>query len=217
MTMFETSETTAKLDSAMAKAQGKIEGASKDKVNPAFKSRYADLTSVWGAIRAALSEQSISVTQWPVNSDDGKMHLITRLAHDGEWIKSQFSIPVTKADAHGHGSALSYMRRYALSAAVGVVADDDDDGNAASRKPEPPVERDVFGLAQGTNGASKAGSRDEYAKLIAGLRASPTIKALADWQKNNHDAIDKLPPDWVDELRTEYVDRKNELTKLLAA
>ena len=215
--MFSTSETTAKLDAALAKAQGKIEFARKDATNPHFKSKYADLTAVWGAIRPALSECGISATQWPVGSDDDKMHLVTRLAHDGEWMMSQFSLPVSKRDAQGCGSALTYLRRYGLSAAVGVVADDDDDGNAASRKPEPPVERDVFGLAQGTKGASKAGSRPEYEKLTNGIRNAPTIRALEEWQKNNASVIDKLPPEWVDELREEFVIRRDELKKALAA
>lgn len=143
--MFETSPTTDKLDAAMAKAQGEIEAASKDKTNPAFRSKYADLTSVWAAIRPALTKNGISVTQWPVHSEDGRVHLVTRVAHAGEWIRCDFSLPTLKNDAHGHGSAVTYLRRFALSAAIGVVADDDDDGNAASEhksatttKAEPP-------------------------------------------------------------------------------
>lgn len=133
--MIETSQTTAKLDAALAKAQGEIEAASKDKVNPAFRSKYADLTSVWAAIRPALSKHGISITQWPVHSEDGRLHIVTRVAHDGEWIKAHFSIPVVKQDPHGYGSATTYAKRFSLAAAIGVVADDDDDGNAASQRP----------------------------------------------------------------------------------
>jgi len=130
--MIETSPDTAKLDAALAKAQGEIEAASKDKTNPAFKSRYADLTAVWGACRPALAKHGISVTQWPVHAEDGRLHIITRIAHNGEWIKAHFSIPVTKQDPQGYGSATTYAKRFALAAALGVVADEDDDGNAAS-------------------------------------------------------------------------------------
>lgn len=133
--MIETSETTAKLDAALAKAQGEIEAASKDKVNPAFRSKYADLTAVWAAIRPALSKHGISVTQWPIHSDDTRLHIVTRLAHDGEWIRAHFSIPVVKQDPHGYGSATTYAKRFSLAACVGVVADDDDDGNAATQRP----------------------------------------------------------------------------------
>lgn len=132
--MIETSAETAKLDAALAKAQGEIEAASKDKTNPAFRSRYADLTAVWAACRPALAKHGISVTQWPVHSDDGRLHIITRVAHAGEWIKSHFSIPVTKQDPQGYGSATTYAKRFTLAAALGIVADEDDDGNAASNR-----------------------------------------------------------------------------------
>ena len=133
--MIETSPDTAKLDEAMAKAQAKVSAAVKDKVNPAFRSKYADLASVWEACREALTSNGIFVSQWPVHSEDGRLHIVTRLAHKGEWIKAHFSIPVGKQDAHGYAGALTYAKRMSLSAAVGVVADDDDDGNAASQRP----------------------------------------------------------------------------------
>jgi len=129
--MFETSTETDKLDAALAAAQGEIEPAAKDKVNPAFRSKYADIASVWTACRAALAKHKIALTQWPVHSDDGRLHLVTRLAHAGQWMRAEFSIPVGKADAHGYGSAMTYAKRYSLAAALGVVADEDDDGNAA--------------------------------------------------------------------------------------
>lgn len=133
--MIETSNDTAKLDEALAKAQGEIEAASKDRNNPAFKSKYADITSVWEAARPALAKHGISVTQWPIHADDSRLHIVTRVAFKGEWIRAHFSIPVTKQDAQGYGSATTYAKRYALAAALGVVADDDDDGNAASQRP----------------------------------------------------------------------------------
>jgi hypothetical protein len=133
--MIETSVETAKLDEAMAKAQSKVSAAVKDKINPAFRSKYADLASVWDACREALTSNGIFVSQWPIHSEDGRLHIVTRLAHKGEWIKAHFSLPVGKQDAHGYAGALTYAKRMSLSAAVGVVADDDDDGNAASQRP----------------------------------------------------------------------------------
>lgn len=223
--MIETSETTAALDEALAKAQGEIEAAAKDKVNPAFRSKYADLTSVWDAIRPALSKHGIAVTQWPVHSTDNRVHIVTRLAHKGEWIRAAFSVPVGKPDAHGYGSAVTYAKRYTLAAAVGVVADDDDDGNAASGKPprkhdptpSPPMTEPVMPAANGTVGASKAASRASYDTLVKAIRNAPTVKALADWYKANLEEIEKLPADWLDELRIEYTDRQSELKKALAA
>lgn len=138
-----TSVTTAALDAALAKAQGEILSALKDKTNPAFRSKYADLAAVWEACRPALSKHGVAVTQWPIHSDDARLHLVTRLAHAGEWLCAEMSVPVAKADAHGTGSAITYAKRFALAAAVGVVADEDDDGNAASGKATPDAKGDA--------------------------------------------------------------------------
>lgn len=133
--MFETSQTTEKLDAALAKMQGEIKAAIKDSLNPHFRSKYADLASVWEAVRAALSKHGISVTQWPLKSDDGKLEILTRIAHSGEWMRATFSIPVTKQDAQGYGSGVTYSRRFTLMAALGVAPGDDDDAEAASGRP----------------------------------------------------------------------------------
>jgi hypothetical protein len=111
---LETSATTGALDEALAKAQGEIDIASKDSVNPAFKSKYANLTSVWEACRPALAKNSIALTQWPLASADNRLHIITRVAHKGEWMQARFSIPVDKANAHGVGSAITYAKRFTL-------------------------------------------------------------------------------------------------------
>jgi hypothetical protein len=162
--MFETSATTEKLDAAMAKAQAQIQAAVKDKVNPAFRSKYADLASVWEACRDALTKNGISITQWPVHSEDGRLHLITRLAVSGEWLKAQSSMPVVKQDPHGYMSATKYLKRSALAACVGVVADEDDDGNAAAGKDKAPEQKPAAPDAEGK-------------KLLEGAQ---TLAALAD-------------------------------------
>jgi hypothetical protein len=69
--------------------------------------------------------------------------LTTSLIHkSGQWIESEMPLHLPKQDPQGQGSAVTYARRYAYMAILGLVADDDDDGNAASRpkvqpKPEP--------------------------------------------------------------------------------
>lgn len=120
------------LAAALALAQGEIRPAIKDALNPAFNSKYADLAAVFDAVRPALAKHGLSVVQMPEHSDDALLHLTTRIMHkSGQWMEGTMSIPVGKVNAHGYGSAITYARRYALAAAVGVVADEDDDGNAA--------------------------------------------------------------------------------------
>ena len=132
------SDSIKELVTALSKVQGELTYAKKDSANPFFKSTYADLESVWDACRSLMAANGLSVIQMPGNYFEGRMWLVTRLCHNsGEWIEQEMSVPVTKLDAQGAGSALSYMRRYALSAFVGVVQADDD-GNAASN-PKPVV------------------------------------------------------------------------------
>lgn len=130
---MERSENIASLAKALAAAQGQIEGAKKDSSNPHFKSRYADLASCWDACREALSKNGLAVVQAPGQSIEGVVEMTTMLTHEsGEWISERLTIPLAKVDAQGYGSAITYARRYALTAMVGI-APEDDDGNAAAR------------------------------------------------------------------------------------
>ena len=134
------SESIANLAKALSTVQGQLTHAKKDSANPFFKSKYADLESVWDACRIPLDDNNLAVAQFPgTYSDlDKSMSLTTILMHSsGEWISHEMSVPVSKVDPQGAGSALTYMRRYALAAVVGVVQADDD-GNAAS-SPKPVV------------------------------------------------------------------------------
>lgn len=116
---------------ALSKAQGMIKGAAKDSENPHFKSKYADLASVWEACREALAKNEIAVVQ-PVTGGPETITISTMLIHSsGESLCSSFTIRPGKADAQGLGSAITYGRRYGLASMVGV-APEDDDGNAAS-------------------------------------------------------------------------------------
>lgn len=124
---MKTSESVVKIAPAFLKAQKAITFAVKDAQNPHLKSKYADLPSVIDAVKAALNDAGISFIQTPTASDDGKLHLATTLMHEsGEWFSDTAAIPVPKQDPQGYGAALSYLRRYALSAITGLYQDDDD-------------------------------------------------------------------------------------------
>ena len=128
------SATVKELATALAIVQGQLTFAKKDSKNPFFKSNYADLESVWDACRSLLSDNGLAIMQFPGDYVDGNMTLTTVMTHSsGEWVAQNMSLPVSKPDAQGAGSAITYMRRYALAAIVGVVQADDD-GNSASEK-----------------------------------------------------------------------------------
>ena len=127
------SENLNELALALSKAQGIMKGAVKDSNNPFFKSSYADLQSVWEAIREPLANNGLSVTQL-LNYIDNKPTLQTLLLHSsGQFIGSEVTIPVTKSDPQSLGSAITYMRRYSLAAIVGLYQVDDDAESAMHR------------------------------------------------------------------------------------
>ena len=128
-----TSTSIAALAAALVKTQSALNGAKKDSTNPHFKTAYADLASVWDACRAPLANAGLSIVQL-VSSDSTHAIIETILAHSsGEWVSSTLAVPLTKSDAQGLGSAITYGRRYALAAIVGVCPADDDGEAAVSR------------------------------------------------------------------------------------
>ena len=127
------SDSISELAKALHKAQSSIKTAIKDANNPFFKSKYADLGAIWDACRDALQANGLSVAQVPTTGAAGLPCLDTILMHSsGQWLSGQYPITPIKNDPQGVGSAITYARRYALQAIVGICADLDDDGEAAA-------------------------------------------------------------------------------------
>jgi hypothetical protein len=134
------SESIAALSAALAKAQGELENANKNANNPHFKSRYADLAELLNTVRPVLSKHGLAVIQMP-SFDSGVASVETLLTHSsGEYVSSTCSAPVTKQDAQGVGSAITYLRRYSLAAFCGIAQEDDDANSSVGHKapPAPP-------------------------------------------------------------------------------
>lgn len=125
------SNTVGELAKALAAAQAELEPAKKEAVNPHFRSKYADLSACWDAVRAPLARHGLAVSQLP-SLDGDVVRLTTMLLHtSGEFIGSDAAVRLAKHDAPSVGSALTYLRRYSLSAIVGLASAEDDDGVAA--------------------------------------------------------------------------------------
>lgn len=122
---------------ALSKAQAEIKHAEKSAENPAFKRdgkvlRYATLADVWDACREPLTKHGLSVVQIPKRTDHGVAVITTLLHTSGQMITGELEMPIGNATAQSIGSAITYARRYALSALVGIAPDEDDDGAQAS-------------------------------------------------------------------------------------
>ncbi len=233
------SENTADISAALAKAQGAMEAAKFDKTNPHFKNRYASLAAVIDAIRKPLADNGLSYTQTQ-EIRDGGLVLVTALRHaSGQWIASEYPLPMS-AKPQELGSALTYARRYSLSAIACIAADEDDDAEGARSngqinsapakrenphvtKPEdivPAVEYDQHGdpinnIPHGDptiQRMSKSNARPEFAKLQHEMRATKSAQELLKWALANADRAATMPADWHEILRGQYTDHMNDLT-----
>lgn len=131
------SENINELAKALALAQSEMGVAKKDSENPFFKSSYANLESIVLACRAALTKNNLAVSQ-TTKYENGVLLLVTTLLHaSGQYIFGEYPIISQKQDPQAVGSAISYAKRYALAALVGVVSsDEDDDAERALDRPK---------------------------------------------------------------------------------
>ena len=176
------SESITSLTKALNTFQGKLTSVKKDAVNPFYKSKYATLDTIWETIRKLLSENGLAITQ-TMGILDGKSILETTLYHtSGEWISGIQLVNPVKDDPQALGSAISYARRYSLSAILGIVSDEDDDGNVATKpvvKPEPKTEQKQIEVPQKTEmkRASEAQVKKIYATVKEKNISSDSAKA----------------------------------------
>jgi hypothetical protein len=128
---MEKSESIKNLAIALCAFQSAVETIKKTETNPFFKSKYASLNDILNVIREPLAENGLSFVQFP----KGKYGLETMLLHtSGEWLSESYEMEPTKKDPQGAGSVITYQRRYALGAILGLNIDVDDDANKASEK-----------------------------------------------------------------------------------
>jgi hypothetical protein len=161
------SDNIADLAASLAKAQSEMGAVHKDQDNPYFRSKFAGLSTVWEAVKPALTKNGLSIVQMP-GSDERGYFVQTQLLHSsGQWIRSTTYMKPAKEDPQGIGSLISYARRYALQAMV-MACPDDDDGEAAMGRtaPQKPAE------------ASKPAQKAETPKAKAVKPTEPTVESV---------------------------------------
>ena len=123
---------------ALVAVQGELHAVKKDNTADAgkYSYTYADLASVWDTIRPLLSKNGIAVIQMPEDVVDGNtIRLRTMILHtSGEYLTSTLPMPFAEVSPQAVGSALTYARRYALCAMLGVATEDDDAAAAHPQK-----------------------------------------------------------------------------------
>jgi hypothetical protein len=201
-----TSEAIDAICAALAVAQGEMKPAVKDATNPHFKSKYADLASVFEAIRIPFAKAGLSVLQ-EVGNADGGVTVSTRVVHKtGQWMEfGPLYVPAGKQDAQGLGSAATYARRYSLASALGVCSDEDDDGNAAvsgnggGRLPAQPKAPEVTSWAITSKGP------DDFAKkFVEKMAKAPNVEAATKLHDDNKANLDSLSKELYESCAAAY-------------
>jgi hypothetical protein len=149
-------DTVNELATAMAAAQGEFPVIEKNRTaqlkdalqGPGSGPReykYADLANVLKGVLPILSKHKLAVLQ-PTFVEAGHIFVRTRLVHaSGQWIECEYPVCAIHVDHQRMGSALTYAKRYALCALLGVAADDDDDGATAAKASTPEAARRARG------------------------------------------------------------------------
>jgi len=153
------------------------------------RTTYATLDDVIDTVRRPLAQNALSFTQM-LDADDNGPALTTMLMHEsGQWIAS--STPLDAMDGNrgtnamqAFGSTLTYLKRYALSAMLGVTTDEDDDG-ATARKPQPPRQPQQSDDYRNADGSSPGGWMDVSEVGVFDTKAGnkPHLGFMADGHK----------------------------------
>lgn len=208
------SEQLNELADALAKAQGAIKGASKDTTNPHFKSKYADLASVWDACREPLSKNGLAVIQTGATVNNQYI-MRTRLMHSsGQWIEGEVPCMIARQTnpMQALGSAITYARRYGLAAIVGI-APEDDDGNASGAVPDKVWAREEDVQAwKGPLG--KTALKKQLRALSSDLESCTEFNMLPPLEHSYKAVLDQADvdlPEWAAPARDAIDKKRNEL------
>jgi hypothetical protein len=186
------SEQINELASAMAKMQGELESAAKSSENPFLKNKYADLATVWDVCRLPMSKNGLSLIQQIrpatvligdtiVYSNDKAMLVTTIMHSSGQWMRSVCPIITSKQDAQGMGAGITYMRRYAMCAMLGITQDDDDGNSASGITSKAFTEKQLHEAINDLIEAFPYEKKDIAAKYLEHCRAHYKMKKGSKW------------------------------------
>lgn len=183
------SEQINELAAALAKAQGVMGNAVMNRINPHFKSKYADMGSVLDAIRPPLSANGLAIVQ-PMQIMEGGLVLRTILMHSsGQYIAGEYPLPAASSQ-QAMGSALTYARRYSIAALVCNASDEDDDANAAGvPKEQTNSEEREIAQTKYESDISRARFIEECEASIERIAAHPDPLDLLRWWNSETEKI----------------------------
>lgn len=208
------SEQINELVAALAKAQAGLTSIARNRkvrvkskrTDTTYEFEYTTFDAIIEHARQALTTNGLWFTQTLESGDSGKYRLVTTLMHQsGQWLSSETPLLVEDGGNQAFGSALTYMKRYALAALLGIASDDDDDANEADgnsvqsrqdRQPRQPVrqvEPPPSTMAGRKIEAQGQRTASQYkADCIAALAKIKTSAELTAWSDAERDTLEKL-------------------------
>jgi hypothetical protein len=172
---MEMSESILDLAKALNILQGQLMTVPKEKINPFHQSKYADLSAIWEMCRQPLAANGLSLVQTTEVIENNVILETTLLHSSGQWLRGKLSLNPVKLDPQGIGSALTYGRRYAMCAMLGIAADADDDAEGASSHP----------------GDKRTAANSKSSEKKAAMDS--------DWLKRSLKSLNWNPLDWIKE------------------
>jgi hypothetical protein len=203
-----TSEQTNEIAKALALAQSDMKNAALNKVNPHFKSRYADLAAIRDVVIPAYAKHGVATTQG-TEIDENGFRLVTRLSHSsGQWMECTFPLAIN-ANPQAMGSQISYARRYTLSGMGAISADEDDDaeGAATESKRDIGTPRNAKTTANGEQKSAYRARKEGDWSIVNELASIDSLDQLKAWYAANKDKMEKMPANWQDEAYAIYDER----------
>lgn len=194
--LVDRSATITEIAKALSKFQSSIFNVTKEAENPFFKSSYATIGNIIEAIRKPLGDNGLSFAQFPIEDN----RLVTLIMHtSGEYFESSVKMFPKDNTPQAQGSAITYMRRYALTSILGI-ATEDDDGNDASAKTPPATVK-----------TGKVGSDDLFAKSVIAIEKYTTV-SQCEVAREALDKSDKFTDGQKDKLEKVISNRIDVLT-----
>lgn len=201
-----------KLIVALHKVQGQISGVKRDSTNPHFKNRYASLEAVIDALRPSLQANDLVVTQAPSRfTESGCIEIITTISHiSGQSMSSRLEIPVSKKDAQGTASAITYGCRYSLMALFLIPPTDDDGEASIDRDNKAVFPRDDSRTPKSSYSLKKE-QPDRWPTIIKMIRECDSRMNLKEIKRDLIQEVSNWPQAWRDALSEEWDKRYDEV------
>lgn len=190
----------------LIKAQSAIETVYKDKLNPHFKNKYVPLCDILAAVKPSLNSNNFFLTQ-KVLLQENQEFLSTEIIHtNGESLSMLMPLVIVeKGNPQKYGSAMTYMRRYSLTALL-ALEEDDDDGEKAAAKPT--YKEKLNNAAQGFGEDMKEifikQSKDDFDNIVKQIKEAGSvfeIEGISQKEKLRINKLFKNAPDLFNKLK----------------